>query len=77
LVVGVIGGRVSVRLEETVRGGGTAARVELQGEPGNVVAPVNVAFPERDLEDLQLEGLQLFHELTPTLTMTRADRAGG
>lgn len=76
LVVGVIGGRMSVQLEQqNAQGAGT--RLEAAQEAGSTVAPINVSFPDRDLEDLQLEGLQLFHELTPTLTMTRADRAGG
>lgn len=77
LVVGVIGGRMSVQLEQQNGPASGAVRLEAVQDSGSAVAPVNVSLPERDLDDLQLEGLQLFHELTPTLTMTRADRAGG
>jgi hypothetical protein len=75
LVVGVIGGRLSVQLEQPQ--GPAASRAEVPADAGSTIAPHNASFSDRDLEDLELDGLRTLHEFTPTLTMTRADRAGG
>jgi hypothetical protein len=75
LAVGVIGGRWSVQLGQP--DGSTAAKSETAAEAAGPVSPHNASFSDRDFEDLELDGLRTLHELTPTLTMTRMDRAGG
>lgn len=78
LVAGVVGGRWSVQLEQSSNAQSlTPARIEAPMDAGNAVGPQNVTFPDRDLEDLRLDGLMMLDEFTPTLTMTRVDRAGG
>lgn len=78
LVVGVIGGRWSAQLEQTSTAQAlTPPRIEGPIDAGNAAGPHNVVLPDRDLENLRLDGLMMLDEFTPTLTMTRADRAGG
>jgi hypothetical protein len=78
LVAGVVGGRWSVQLEQANTAQAlTPPRIEAPMDAGNAVGPQNVTFPDRDLEDLRLDGLMMLDEFTPTLTMTRVDRAGG
>lgn len=69
LVVGVIGGRMSVQLEQAQVSPPSRAETTAEANPAS---PQNVSFSDRDLEDFELDGLQAIHELTPTLTMTRA-----
>ena len=73
LVVGVIGGRMSVRLEQA----GIQGASRTDAADTSTISPHPASFSDRDLEDLELDALQPLHEFTPTLTMTRADRAGG
>lgn len=72
LVVGVIGGRLSVQLEQASVQTQSASRTETPSDAANTVSPNNASVTDRDLEEILPDALRTMHELTPTLTLTRA-----
>jgi hypothetical protein len=72
LVVGVIGGRYSVQIDQASVQSPPSTRTEVPVDPASPVSPPNTSFSDRDLEEILPDALRTMHELTPTLTMTRA-----